>query len=60
VRLWPKAADDAFRQCIGSHSIVGAKRGTAVIAEIEFRKISMQMLFAAMLVSPHMPRVIGQ
>ncbi len=41
---------DAFQHLLGAHRIVKAKGGTGVGAEIELRKIAVQMLFPAMLV----------
>ncbi len=43
-------ADDASGQGLGAAAVVNAKRSAVVVAEIKFRQIAMQMLFAAMLV----------
>lgn len=44
-------ADDAGQDLIGAALIVHAQRHTMIVPEIELRKIAMQVLFGAMLIS---------
>src|SRR5687767_2172028 len=48
-------ADDASGQCRGALAVIDAKANAVVVAEIKFRKIAVQMLFAAMLVDAAHP-----
>jgi hypothetical protein len=43
-------ANDALSQLLGAVTVVNAKRNAVVIAEIEFRQITVQVLFAAILI----------
>lgn len=44
-------ADDAGQDLIGAALVVHAQRNTMIVPEIELRKIAMQVLFGAMLIS---------
>ncbi len=44
-------ANDAFHRTRGALTVIYAQLGTVAIAEIKFREIAVQMLFAAMLVN---------
>ena len=45
-------ADDALGQLVRAVGIVYAERNAVVVAEIELREITVQMLFGTMLVGP--------